>query len=399
MQLASPPESTGNPADTAHSRVGGVPLDRTRTPPAGARGTAGVPTLPSTGGTPPVSASLEANGVSALETSEQLYSDQWPTTTHYQRQVFGLDLPERNRLIAALRILDTDHTRKLAAKLDDCCRCPQIAATLATGALHVIKYRCRSRLCPSCGKLRARAVQNAITPYVLQMDSPRFITLTLKSSTAPLKAQISRLLTSFKRLRASRFWRKAQSGGLYTLEITYNRRLGLWHPHLHIIADGRFMPQPLLAHAWEIITGDSKIVDIRMVHSRRALIGYVCTYVSKTQDSRKIPDFALEEWAGALKSVRTHGRFGTLHRMKVAPLDGYKMPDAEPIVSLNKLIDAAEHGDAIAAALLHEAWDLIECPHPTRGHAWIKATKAWLEPPILPMTPRTTFEAWLPGLI
>jgi hypothetical protein len=39
---------------------------------------------------------------------------------------------------------------------------------------------------------------------------------------------------------------------------------GMWHPHLHVIAEGRFLDKHALSAAWHHATGDSFVVDIRI---------------------------------------------------------------------------------------------------------------------------------------
>lgn len=109
----------------------------------------------------------------------------------------------------------------------------------------------------------------------------RFLTLTLKSSHDPLSQQIDRLYLCFNKLRRTRIWRTKTNGGVAFLEITWNETRQSWHPHLHLITEGHFIPQNLLSKTWLATTGDSFIVDIRAVRDHAEIVRYVLKYVAK----------------------------------------------------------------------------------------------------------------------
>ena len=58
-----------------------------------------------------------------------------------------------------------------------------------------------------------------------------------------------------------------------------------WHPHLHVIAVGGFIPLGDLRAAWLGVTGDSHIVDIKLVRNAKATASYVAKYATKSIDS------------------------------------------------------------------------------------------------------------------
>lgn len=99
---------------------------------------------------------------------------------------------------------------------------------------------------------------------------------------------------------------------------------GRWHPHLHIIAQGRFYPQHELAEDWRKASGTSLIADIRAIRNADVAMRYVTKYVSNGIDASLIDDpKSLDEYIAATKGQRTYNALGDWK----APDDN----DAEPL--------------------------------------------------------------------
>jgi hypothetical protein len=139
-------------------------------------------------------------------------------------------------------------------------------------------------------------------------------TLTLKSSTEPLRVQLTRLAQSFRRLRQQERWEELVDGGVLVVEVTRHRGTGLYHPHLHLIATGRFFPQPQLKAMWAKATGDSDVVWISAVADRRASARYLAKYVAKSADLYDWPLDAIADFAAETAGLRMCGTYGTLRR-------------------------------------------------------------------------------------
>lgn len=242
----------------------------------------------------------------------------------YQRRVMGNRLPLLGRMVDALReaavevdgVEDDERiTRlwRLARKLEGCCVHPVVLGRDDDDRLMFRECRCRSRICPYCRECRRREVVAQLVATLDRMDSTRFMTFTLLSCDAPLGEQLIRLRSTFSRLRRTKLWRDRVDGGLYTVEVTYNRKTGQWHPHIHAVAEGKYIPQALLADEWERITGDSRVVDIRACRSRRQAVKYLAEYVQKTSDVEKFPMSAIAEWAVEVHGLRFVAKFGTMY--------------------------------------------------------------------------------------
>lgn len=139
---------------------------------------------------------------------------------------------------------------------------------------------CHDRFCVPCGRHRATIISENLA-RLLDNSRYRFLTLTLRSSDAPLANQLDRLIKGFRRLRQRCFWKERVTGGAAFFEVNWNPDTQRWHPHLHVLLAGDFVPQPMLKAAWLDITGDSKIVDIREIKRRADVIWYCCKYSTK----------------------------------------------------------------------------------------------------------------------
>lgn len=147
------------------------------------------------------------------------------------------------------------------------------------------KYRlggssCRDRFCIPCANDRSRVLaHNALA--ALGTEPVRFLTLTLKHSDEPLAAQLDRLYRCFSKLRQRSFWKRKVRGGAAFLETTWSDKSHAWHPHLHCLVHGKYLDRSPLSALWLQVTGDSMVIDVRLIRDRLVIARYVTKYVSK----------------------------------------------------------------------------------------------------------------------
>lgn len=280
---------------------------------------------------------------------------------HQRRRELLRDLIAQAELIEQTQPLDAGcFPRKLANKLTACGRMPTVWQDEGNGELVVSRALCRARLCPTCGRNRSEALRREILPLIREMDAARMLTLTLAGSDDPLAVQIKRLLDCWKRLRRRKIAAQYIRGGLYVVEITWNARTEQWHPHLHVVCDGQYWPQNRIADLWEEITGDSRIVDIRAVHSREHVARYVSKYVSKCHTPKGVSPARLVEWCESVHGLRMVQTFGHLHGCKVAQPPTQDRATLAHVIPLEPLLEEANHGDEEAAQLLAQLRTLTQ---------------------------------------
>lgn len=186
---------------------------------------------------------------------------------------------------------------------------------------------CHDRLCQVCGGCRSRKI-SGILENMMEGKRCRFITLTLKGTKdAKLGEIIDRLMRSFRYLRSHPVWENAVDGGAAFLEIKRGDRSGFWHPHLHILCEGKYVRQSELSDAWRSITKDSFRVDIRDANR-----GMAHAYVSKYASKPLNPTFAnndewLDEAINALRGRRLVTCFGTWYGTPLSSAEDEELAD------------------------------------------------------------------------
>lgn len=202
---------------------------------------------------------------------------------------------------------------RIAAKLNDCVRSPVIITDSIESRVGISEMRCKHRLCPRCNRSRLLRIRERLEQITATFDACRMLTLTLKHSNAPLADQIRHLRDSFGRLRRRKCLAGMITGGVYSIEIVFNNATNQWHPHLHAIIDGTFIPHAVLKREWIACSDGSSIVDIRAAINRSVVLGYILKYVSKGIDASKFPTAALAEYVPAVNALRLVGTFGHAH--------------------------------------------------------------------------------------
>lgn len=213
---------------------------------------------------------------------------------------------------------------------------------------------CHDRLCMVCGNIRSHRIRDALLEQI-NGRPVSFITLTLCGKREGLGELLDRLFSHFRALRRHPLWDNAVVGGAAILEIKHSAKAQRWHPHLHIIADAKYIPQAELSAVWRGISRDSFIVDVRRVKNDDVVGSYVCKYASKPLDTSftsnpKLLDEAME----ALKGRRLVTTFGEWY--------GTRLSNAEDEELADDMVDAAGYEK------LHPLWLVIDAA--TEGERW-----------------------------
>lgn len=219
--------------------------------------------------------------------------------------------PTRRRVGQAMAIVFPDSER--CRRFSDC----GSGAWVVRHPDHPYEYRvlanyCGDRFCVPCASMRARTIVANVLP-VLGKRTVRFLTLTLRSEPGDeLRPLIDKLYRCFALLRRRSWWGQRVLGGVALLEVKYMGQTRRWHPHLHILYHGGFLPKAALAAIWLQITKDSYIVDIRAVHSHGKVAHYITQYASKPGDYTTLHSVELmTELLLALSGRRLCSTFGT----------------------------------------------------------------------------------------
>jgi hypothetical protein len=221
------------------------------------------------------------------------------------------------------------------------------------GSPTLLAYYCHDRFCWPCASSRSRTIARNLHG-ALNKRSHRFLTLTLRSSENRLDKEIDRLYSGFKTLRRDPWWQRVCSGGCSFLEVTLNDRTLRWHPHLHIIQEGGYVPQAMLQKKWHGITGDSHIVWIEAIKDAKETIRYVSKYASKPLDASVFHSMStLSEVMTCMRGRRMCLTFGRWAGLKLTKVERTFDPDSfKRLGSLGDLLRHARAGEPYAVGII-----------------------------------------------
>lgn len=289
-----------------------------------------------------------------------------PEETRFRHQHW---CAKRALVLAAL--IGTNATPRQLEAFENCGSQCVVEFCKATNVYRVRANHCHNRHCAPCAAAKAGILAaNLRDKLEAAKDGQyRFVTLTLKHTETPLADQIKRLYTSFGKLRKCATWHTTQTGGCAILEVKWDPKTRHWHPHLHIVTEGRYLAQKTLSDAWLKATGDSMICDIRPLKSGKDAAHYVAKYVSKgTVDAVWTDTDAAQEWILATKGVRSASTYGTWR--------GYKLLARRPDKHEWHRIGLLSHIYADARAGSQRCKQILAClcqdcqynPHRKRAH-------------------------------
>lgn len=226
----------------------------------------------------------------------------------------------------------------------------------STGRFRIRCQRCGYRACPVCRTRWALHVRDKIEVATTMATARRLklCTLTLRSSSAPLRKQIDHLWWSFRKLRDRTIWKNAVDGCIAVVEITWNEKRSQWHPHLHCIIESDYLDARKLSKQWLQITLTSKIVDVRALRDAGNVGKYLTAYLMKaTELPPDLDDEKKDEYFSLFKGGRFVRFYGTLRPKKgVEPVKPPYPEDWAPLMPLGELLRRAAEGDDFASHLL-----------------------------------------------
>lgn len=170
--------------------------------------------------------------------------------------------------LAAERVygfLDARKDKKRSDVLSSCRSSAWFARHRDTGEVRVAANSCHLRWCPVCAKSKRNYISHEVANWVRESDHPKFVTLTMKHSTAPLAHQVYWLYRHFQVLRRRKDFRDAVPGGIWFFQIKKSVTDHLWHPHLHLLIVGDYVPRRRLSYMWSQVTFGSTVIDIRTI--------------------------------------------------------------------------------------------------------------------------------------
>lgn len=234
---------------------------------------------------------------------------------------------------------------------------------------------CSIRFCAHCASTRRQRAKRVVSRLVERMQhAPVHVVLTIPS-TERLADGVRRLGRAWGSMRRTSWWRGIVRGGVVAWEIT--RTHAGWHPHLHVLADARWIPWGELVSHWQRATGCTcRRPRGRRVEGHRA-IGRVCCRTPDLGDGERHVD-RCPGCACAGGSAQPHGvhvdrrparrAVAELVKYVVKDIGGCKRSDGELELTTEdwaELVRVMWHRRALAAfGSLHDALEEPEMESP-----------------------------------
>lgn len=276
-----------------------------------------------------------------------------PNQTSLQESLHEPHWTERHKVITALSGSPLPSHQKWSDRMARCGNHASFFMDPAAGKVRPWLSRCAHRLCPFCARARSAHVAEQLYKVMVQMSRPRLLVLTVKSDDSDLTDQLANLRFWFRKLRKRKLWRSKVKGGCYVVEVTLNKDTGQWHPHIHVIFDGDYLPQQLLRTLWHEITGDSEIVWLQEVTDRDGMSRELSKYIGKPQRLSTLTATQINDYATAIHGNRMVQSFGNTYGIEVTDEDKKDLNAPEIYrVPLGKLMHYAREGHVTPQRLL-----------------------------------------------
>ena len=232
---------------------------------------------------------------------------------------------------------------------------------------------CRDRWCRPCQRERSRIIAANIIEHLDSRPS-RLITLTIRTEGLTLRQGVAKLYTSFQKLRQTTFWKTRVTGGCATCEIKRTQDGLRWHPHLHLLVEGEYVPAGWLSKHWHKICGDSFIVHVTLADTATTAARYITKYLSKPVPSEIVRHHAnLVEAIKALTGRRMVSTFGNWQGLQLT--ETCSDVSWSNLCTYRDLVDQVKRGDTDSRRILQHLLGQAGLD-PNDLDTWLRETQA-----------------------
>jgi hypothetical protein len=186
---------------------------------------------------------------------------------------------------------------------------------------YAIPTTCKDRFCEYCAKKRSARVRNSLNSikndFFLnkKKNQMRFLTLTIKNvQKIDIAVTYDKLIKAFQNLKRSTLWKNNVEGALQAYEITVSNE-NQYHPHIHILYQGKYITQSLILTKWAQIVNrlglKSTVVDIRAVRDLDKAFFEISKYCFKPSNFTIVDKYFVNK---ALYRRNLYGFSGTWYK-------------------------------------------------------------------------------------
>lgn len=254
--------------------------------------------------------------------------------TSAQKKFYGTFRDHRTQgmqyLVKAARemyeLVDDKLGKRYTATFDSCRSSAWFARHSKTGAVRVISNSCHLRWCPICTDAKRGYIAGNITEFLNKTKYAKLLTLTLKNSDNDISSEVERLYDCFRELRRLKFFRTAITGGIWFFQIKKSKDGKTWHPHIHCVVTGYYLNRKYISKAWLRITGDSHVVDLRMIKDNESSSKHIARYASCPCD---LSALELDDRVAIFQAMHNRRICGTWGKCRGVTLKPVKPDDAD----------------------------------------------------------------------
>ena len=178
---------------------------------------------------------------------------------------------------------------------------------------------CRTRWCQTCNRIKSAEMINGYQKPLEKLGNLYFVTLTAPTvKDRQLRSEVKKRIKSFQKIKDN--LRKnygIKLNGIRKLEITYNQKSGLFHPHFHFIQKGHYEAE-LLQKLWmkQFRSANKYAQDIRPIDVSEArnlieIFKYVSKDIVKDTTTAKAQDTIYRSIDG-IRAFQTYGKLRKL---------------------------------------------------------------------------------------
>lgn len=251
-------------------------------------------------------------------------------------------------------ILDSRKDRSRAETLRWCRATAWFCRHDETGEVRIGTNACHLRWCPVCAQARRNHISHSVAEWLGTADYPKFLTLTLKHTDAPLDWQVKNLYNYFRALRRRKEFRQSVTGGVWFFQIKKSKNDSRWHPHLHCLVTGLYLSKYRLHDMWCQITYGSFVADIRTVRDPQKAANDAARYAASPGSLVGLSAGDACELVKAMHGRRICGTWGTGRAVSLRPT---KPADADKWHNVGGWYDVMSKRDTDPnARAIFQAW-------------------------------------------
>jgi len=225
---------------------------------------------------------------------------------------------------------------------------------LTTGQVRVLARSCHLRFCPICNRFRQKLIRHNVATWLGTKKYPKLLTLTLKHKNIDLREQIDKLYRCFRAFRRLKLIKKRVPAGIWFFQITRGQNGKEWHPHLHCVITGGYLPKRELQRDWQRITGESFMVDIRLIHDPVSAACEVARYATQTCNVKTLNCEEMSDLDIALSHRRICGTWGSARTHRLTSSPQFVASDWQTVGSWSAVVGC--YSSVPAAKAIYDSW-------------------------------------------